>query len=221
MKHSNIPVIAIDGPAASGKGTIAGRVAKALGFHYLDSGALYRLATLAALKAGISLDDAQALEFTASRLAPVFEAGRILLDGADVTQAIRSEAVSAATSKVAAVPGVRRALFELQRRAARAPGLVADGRDMGTVVFPEAPLKVFMTASARVRAERRYRQLLERGEKADLNMLTADLEARDRRDRERASAPLKPADDARLLDTSAMGIEEVVGKVLEWWDECR
>lgn len=221
MKHSNIPVIAIDGPAASGKGTIAGRVAKALGFHYLDSGALYRLATLAALKAGISLDDVQALELTASRLAPVFEAGRILLDGEDVTQAIRSEAVSAATSKVAAVPGVRRALFELQRRAARAPGLVADGRDMGTVVFPEAPLKVFMTASARVRAERRYRQLLERGEKADLNMLTADLEARDRRDRERASAPLKPADDARLLDTSAMGIEEVVGKVLEWWDECR
>ena len=204
MKHSNIPVIAIDGPAASGKGTIAGRVAKALGFHYLDSGALYRLATLAALKAGISLDDAQALEFTASRLAPVFEAGRILLDGEDVTQAIRSEAVSAATSKVAAVPGVRRALFELQRRA-----------------VPEAPLKVFMTASAHVRAERRYRQLLERGEKADLNMLTADLEARDRRDRERASAPLKPADDARLLDTSAMGIEEVVGKVLEWWDECR
>lgn len=217
----SIPVIAIDGPAASGKGTIAGRVAEALGFHYLDSGALYRLATLAALKAGAALDDAAALEREAAAMAPVFEGGRILLKGEDVTQAIRSESVSAATSKVAAVPGVRRALFDLQRRAAQAPGLVADGRDMGTVVFPEAELKVFLTASARVRAERRYKQLLERGEAADLDALTKDLEERDRRDRERAEAPLRAAPGAFILDTSDMGIEDAVKKVLGWWSSRR
>ena len=209
-----IPVITLDGPAASGKGTIASRVADALGFHYLDSGALYRIATLDALSKGIDLDDAQGLS-------PVFEGGRILLDGRDVTTAIRAEEVSSATSRVAVVPGVRAALFALQKNAARLPGLVADGRDMGTVVFPEAPLKVFMTATARVRAERRYCQLLERGETADLEALTADLEERDRRDSQRATAPLKPAEDARLLDTSCMGIEEVVKKVLEWWDETK
>ena len=196
-----IPVITLDGPAASGKGTIASRVADALGFHYLDSGALYRIATLDALSKGIDLDDAQALTAAAQGLSPVFEGGRILLDGRDVTTAIRAEEVSSATSRV--------------------PGLVADGRDMGTVVFPEAPLKVFMTATARVRAERRYCQLLERGETADLEALTADLEERDRRDSQRATAPLKPAEDARLLDTSCMGIEEVVKKVLEWWDETK
>ena len=196
-----IPVITLDGPAASGKGTIASRVADALGFHYLDSGALYRIATLDALSKGIDLDDAQALTAAAQGLSPVFEGGRILLDGRDVTTAIRAEEVSSATSRV--------------------PGLVADGRDMGTVVFPEAPLKVFMTATARVRAERRYCQLLERGETADLEALTADLEERDRRDSQRATAPLKPAEDARLLDTSCMGIEEVVKKVLEWWNETK
>lgn len=216
-----IPVITLDGPAASGKGTIASRVADALGFHYLDSGALYRIATLDALSKGIDLDDAQALTAAAQELSPVFEGGRILLDGRDVTTAIRAEEVSAATSRVAVVPGVRAALFALQKNAARQPGLVADGRDMGTVVFPEAPLKVFMTATARVRAERRYRQLLERGETADLKALTADLEERDRRDSQRTTAPLKPAEDARLLDTSDMGIEEVVKKVLEWWDETK
>ena len=183
----SIPVITLDGPAASGKGTIASRVADALGFHYLDSGALYRIATLDALSKGIDLDDAQALTAAAQRLSPVFEGGRILLDGRDVTTAIRAEEVSAATSRVAVVPGVRAALFALQKNAARLPGLVADGRDMGTVVFPEAPLKVFMTATARVRAERRYRQLLERGETADLEALTADLEERDRRDSQRAT----------------------------------
>ena len=207
-----VPVITIDGPAASGKGTIAARVARALGFHYLDSGALYRLATYAALKQGAGLEDAEALEDIASRLEPIFEGERILLDGEDVTTAIRSEEVSAATSRVAAIPQVRKALFELQRRFARSPGLVADGRDMGTVVFPEATLKVFLTASARVRAQRRYRQLLERGE-------PADLEARDKRDRERAAAPLRAAEDARTLDTSEMDIEAVEKKVLEWWRE--
>lgn len=214
-----IPVITLDGPAASGKGTIAERVALALGFHYLDSGALYRIATLAAMRAGVSLDDPAALELCASKLSPVFKEGRIFLEGEDVTTAIRSESVSAATSRVAVVPGVRRALFELQRRAALEPGLVADGRDMGTVVFPEARLKIFLTASPRVRAERRYAQLAARGETADLEALTADLAERDRRDSERTEAPLKPAADARILDTSAMGIEEVVKKVLAWWDE--
>ena len=217
----SIPVITLDGPAASGKGTIAARVAGALGFHYLDSGALYRIATLDALSRGVDLDDADALTNAAQKLAPVFEADRIFLNGRDVTTAIRAEEVSAATSRVAVVPGVREALFALQKNAARLPGLVADGRDMGTVVFPDAPLKVFMTATAKVRAERRYRQLIGRGEVADLAVLTADLEERDRRDSQRATAPLKPASDARLLDTSDMGIEEVVKKVLEWWDETK
>lgn len=218
---NTIPVITLDGPAASGKGTVAELVARELGFHYLDSGALYRIATLAALKAEVDPADSEGLTAVAEKLSPVFENGRILLEGEDVTLAIRSEEVSRATSKVAVVPGVRRALFDLQRRAARAPGLVADGRDMGTVVFPEAPLKVFLTASARVRAERRYKQLTARGETADLDLLTKDLEERDRRDRERAEAPLKPAADARLLDTTEMGIEEAVKKVLDWWTTAR
>lgn len=218
---NTIPVITLDGPAASGKGTVAELVARELGFHYLDSGALYRIATLAALKAGVDPADSEGLTAVAEKLSPVFENGRILHEGEDVTLAIRSEEVSRATSKVAVVPGVRRALFDLQRRAARAPGLVADGRDMGTVVFPEAPLKVFLTASARVRAERRYKQLTARGETADLDLLTKDLEERDRRDRERAEAPLKPAADARLLDTTEMGIEEAVKKVLDWWTTAR
>ena len=214
-----VPVIAIDGPAASGKGAIAQRAADALGWHYLDSGALYRLAALAALRAKVSFDDPAALTAAAQSLAPQFKDGRIWLDGEDVSEAIRAETVGVAASKCAAVPGVRQALFDLQRRAAAAPGLVADGRDMGTVVFPEAKLKIFMTASARVRAERRVKQLEARGEKADLAALTRDLEERDRRDRERAVAPLKPAADARLLDTSEMGIDEVVKKVLGWWAE--
>lgn len=218
---NTVRVITIDGPAASGKGTVAERIAEALGFHYLDSGALYRLATYRALKKGVDLEDAAGLETVAREMTPVFEGGRILLDGEDVTLLIRTEDVSRATSRVAAVPGVRKALFELQRRAARMPGLVADGRDMGTVVFPEADLKVFLTASARVRAERRAKQLEARGETADLEALTRDLEERDRRDRERVAAPLKPASDAKELDTSSMGIEEVVKKLLEWWRDAR
>lgn len=213
----DIPVITIDGPAASGKGTIAARVARSLGFHYLDSGALYRLATFAALKHGISLDDAAALAAQAANLDPVFDCEKILFEGEDVSTVIRSEAVSSATSQVAAIPEVREALFNLQRRFARAPGLVADGRDMGTVIFPKAELKVFLTATARVRAERRYKQLVERGEAADLDALTRDLEARDKRDRERETAPLRAAIDAYILDTSEMDIESVEKKVLEWW----
>lgn len=217
----NVPVITIDGPAASGKGTIAERVAAELGFHYLDSGALYRLAAIAALDARADLEDAQGLERLARGLNPVFRDSRIWLDGQDVTQAIRTEEAGVTASRVAAVPGVRKALFDLQRNAARAPGLVADGRDMGTVVFPEAPLKIFMTASAAVRAERRARQIEARGGAADRAALTRDLEERDRRDRERAAAPLRPAPDARELDTSEMGIDEVVKKVLEWWQLVR
>ena len=216
-----IPVITLDGPAASGKGTIASRVADALGFHYLDSGALYRIATLDALSKGIDLDDAQALTAAAQGLSPVFEGGPPPPGARAGTGAPRPGEGPPAPGRGAGGPGVRAALLARQKTAARLPGLVADGRDMGTVVFPEAPLKVFMTATARVRAERRYCQLLERGETADLEALTADLEERDRRDSQRATAPLKPAEDARLLDTSCMGIEEVVKKVLEWWDETK
>ena len=216
-----VPVITIDGPAASGKGTIAERAAKTLGFHYLDSGALYRLAALASLEAGIDLSDGPAAEAVARNLKPLFRDSRIWLEGSDVTEAIRTEKVGVAASQVAAIPGVRKALFDLQRNAAEAPGLVADGRDMGTVVFPEAPLKIFMTASAAVRAERRAKQLEARGLKADRAALTRDLEEGDRRDRERAAAPLKPAEDAKLLDTSDMTIDEVVKKVLDWWQLVR
>ena len=216
-----VPVITIDGPAASGKGTIAERAARALGFHYLDSGALYRLAALASLEAGIDLSDGPAAEAVARNLKPLFRDSRIWLEGRDVTEAIRTEKVGVAASQVAAIPGVRKALFDLQRKAAEAPGLVADGRDMGTVVFPEAPLKIFMTASAAVRAERRAKQLEARGLKADRAALTRDLVERDRRDRERAAAPLKPAADAKLLDTSDMTIDEVVKKVLDWWQLAR
>ena len=158
-----VPVIAIDGPAASGKGTIAQRAADALGWHYLDSGALYRLAALAALRAKVSFDDPAALTTAAQSLAPQFKDGRIWLDGEDVSEAIRAETVGVAASKCAAVPGVRQALFDLQRRAAAAPGLVADGRDMGTVVFPDARFKFFLDASPEVRALRRLRDLAARG----------------------------------------------------------
>lgn len=221
MTNEPVRVITIDGPAASGKGTVAERMAAALGFHYLDSGALYRLATYRAIRQGVALDDAAGLEAVARSMAPVFTEGRIEMDGEDVTLAIRTEEVSRATSRVAAVPGVRKALFDLQRSAAKAPGLVADGRDMGTVVFPHADLKIFLTASARVRAERRAKQLEARGETADLEALTRDLEERDRRDRERAEAPLKAAPDAHTLDTSDIGIEEVVKKLLEWWRDAQ
>ena len=219
MTTQQIPVITLDGPAASGKGTIAERLASALGFHYLDSGALYRIATYAALRDKVALDDEGALTQLTKSLAPRFVDGRVFLNNEDTTTAIRSEEVSAATSRVATVPGVRQGLTALQVKAAQLPGLVADGRDMGTVIFPQATLKVFMTASARVRAERRYKQLIARGEEADLDAITADLVARDERDSHRATAPLKPAEDAKLLDTSEMGIDEVVKKILCWWNE--
>jgi cytidylate kinase len=208
-------VIAIDGPAASGKGTIARGVARALGFHYLESGSLYRLVALQALRGGVALDDEAALTRVASDLAPIFADGRIELDGADVSAAIRAEPVSAAASRVAVFPGVRRALLDRQRAFRRPPGLVADGRDMGTVVFPDASLKVYVTASAEERARRRYKQLIEKGNPVTLESLLRDIQERDARDGSRAAAPLRPAADAVILDTTDMSIEASIAFVLK------
>jgi cytidylate kinase len=212
----NIPVIAIDGPTASGKGTVAARVAKALGYHYLDSGALYRLVALAALEQGIDPGDAPGLAGLAAALRPRFDAERISLQGRDVTDLIRSEDVSRTASRIAVHAPVRTALLELQKAFREAPGLVADGRDMGTVVFPDAVLKVFLTASVEARAERRYKQLIEKGFPANMLALLQDLRARDERDSQRAAAPLKPAQDAYQLDSSTLSVDEVVQQVLNW-----
>ena len=209
------PVIAIDGPTASGKGTIAQRVAQALGWHYLDSGALYRIAALRALSDGTPLDDARALAALARSLAPRFSGARILVDGDDVADAIRAEAVGAAASRIAVHPELRAALVDLQRGFRRAPGLVADGRDMGTTIFPEAALKVFLTASAESRAQRRYKQLIEKGFSAILDDLLLDLRERDARDMQRASAPLRPAQGALMLDSTDLTIDQTVDAVLE------
>ena len=209
------PVIAIDGPAASGKGTLAARVAQALGFHLLDSGALYRLVALAALRRGVPPDDAERVERLAERLDARFEPGRVLLDGEDVTLAIRGEDVSAAASQVAVHPGVRAALVERQRGFRRPPGLVADGRDMGTVLFPDAATKVFVTATPGARAERRYKQLIEKGLSANIESLLHEIRMRDLRDGERAVAPLRPAADAAILDTTDLTIDAAVAFVLE------
>lgn len=215
-----IPVITVDGPTASGKGTIASRVAAQLGFHYLDSGALYRLTAYKTLKKGIDLADEVAVAEIAATLAPQFEGMSILLDGEDVTQKIRAEEVGLAASKVAALMSVRKALTDVQKNARRAPGLVADGRDMGSVIFPDAQLKVFLTATAAARAQRRFNQLKEKGIVANIDTLTRDLEQRDRRDTERAVSPLLPAKDARILDSSNLTIEETVAQVLQWYRQC-
>ncbi len=209
-----VPVITLDGPSASGKGTVAERVARALGFHFLDSGALYRLTALSAMQAGVALDDEAAVAAVAAALPATFRDGRTWLADADVTDAIRAETVGEGASKVAALPAVRAALLARQRAYRQAPGLVADGRDMGTVIFPDAQAKVFLTASATARAERRYKQLIEKGNSASLLALVADMQARDARDTTRAVAPLKPAPDALLLDTTDMGVEAAVQAVL-------
>lgn len=213
------PVIAIDGPSASGKGTVAERVAAALGFHYLDSGALYRLATLDALRRGISLDDAEALARAARALEISFSDSRLWLSGEDVTQAVRTEAVSAATSRVAASAPVRAALLERQRLFRRPPGLVADGRDMGSVVFPDAVLKVFLTADVAIRAERRHKQLMEKGMCAKMPDVVEELRQRDERDSARPVAPLRHYPDALFLDTTRLTIDQAVGQVLSWYRE--
>ncbi len=209
-----VPVITLDGPSASGKGTVAERVARALGFHFLDSGALYRLTALSAMQAGVALDDEAAVAAVAAALPATFRDGRTWLADEDVTDAIRAETVGEGASKVAALPAVRAALLARQRAYRQAPGLVADGRDMGTVIFPDAQAKVFLTASATARAERRYKQLIEKGNSASLPALVADMQARDARDTTRAVAPLKPAPDALLLDTTDMGVEAAVQAVL-------
>ena len=214
---SMIPVITIDGPTASGKGTVASRVAEALGFALLDSGALYRLTALSAIEAGVALDDAAAIAALARTLPVRFEGERILLGGRSVQDAIRQEAIGNAASKIAALPAVRTALVELQHGFRRPPGLVADGRDMGTVIFPDATLKVFLTASVQARADRRYKQLIDKGFPANMLALLQDLKERDARDTERAVAPLKPAEGAYLLDTSELTIEQSVAQVLDWW----
>ena len=211
------PVIAIDGPSASGKGTVAARVAEALGFHYLDSGALYRLATLAALRRGTNLQDEAALAEVAGDMEVDFRDGRIRLDGEDVTEALRTEEVSAAASRVAARPAVRAQLLERQRGFCRRPGLVADGRDMGSVVFPEAPLKVYLTAGVETRAERRYKQLMEKGMYAKIQDVVEELRRRDERDSSRPVAPLKHYPDAFFLDTTGLSVDAAVQKVLDWW----
>lgn len=216
---SDIPVICVDGPTASGKGTIAQQVARTLTFHLLDSGALYRLTALAALEAEADLDDEVAIAALARGLTPVFEpqvdgGTRIRLDGRDVTGELRAEEVGMAASRVAALPAVRQALLTLQRAFREPPGLVADGRDMGTVVFPDARLKIFLTASAAERAQRRYKQLKEKGVDANLPALLRDIEDRDARDRGRASAPLVPAEDAVVIDSTEQSIAEVTAEVV-------
>ncbi|MBT9540323.1 (d)CMP kinase [Thiobacillus sp.] len=217
----SIPVITIDGPSASGKGTVAERVAKALGFHFLDSGALYRLTALSAVKQGVALDDKGRVAELAADLPATFRDGAIWLADEDVSDAIRTEAIGEGASKVAALPAVRAALLDRQRAYRQAPGLVADGRDMGTVIFPDAVTKVFLTASAEARAERRYKQLIGKGNSASLTALVADMQARDARDTARLVAPLKPAPDALFLDTTSMDVESAVQAVLDHHASCK
>lgn len=221
MSTTFIPVITIDGPTASGKGTVAHRVADKLGFHYLDSGALYRLTALAALRREVPLSDEHALAKQAEHLPCSFRGGEVFLGQENVSLAIRAEEVGVFASKIAALPTVRQALYGLQLSFRRAPGLVADGRDMGTVIFPHAQLKVFLTASVEARSQRRYKQLLEKGIPANIADLLQDLAARDERDTKRSIAPLKPADDAHTLDTSDMSIEQATEQVLRWYAACK
>jgi cytidylate kinase len=214
---NNIPVVTVDGPSGSGKGTVAMRLAEDLGWHFLDSGALYRLVAVAALDRGIDSADEKALGNVAASLDVNFgvsvDGMVILLDGNYITGRLRSEDVSIFASKISAFPAVRSALVKRQRAFRKAPGLVADGRDMGTVIFPDAVLKIFLTASAEARAQRRYKQLKEKGENVNLSRLFRDIKKRDERDSSRALSPLKPADDAHVIDSTGMAIEEVVKKI--------
>ena len=218
-RTQDVPVLCVDGPTASGKGTLASALAAALGYHFLDSGALYRISAYAAVQAGWALDAAHEAPIAAlaRSLDIVFDGERVLLQGQDISEAIRTEQAGMDASAVSALPAVRAALLDLQHGFRRLPGLVADGRDMGTVVFPDAALKVYLTASAERRAQRRYKQLISKGISATLDTLCADLAARDLRDTTRAVAPLKPAQDAALLDNSELTVEQSVTQVLNWW----
>lgn len=217
MTDSTVQVITIDGPTASGKGTIAHRIAQALGWHVLDSGALYRLTALACMNRAIALGDVGRVAEVAAGLDVRFHELGVFLDGADVSAEIRQEQVGNMASQVAALGPVRQALLERQRAFRQPAGLVADGRDMGTVVFPDAILKVFLVASAHARAQRRYNQLIEKGFSANLSTLLHDLEARDARDMQRVEAPLVPAADAFVLDSSNLDIEQTVAQVMAWY----
>lgn len=216
---SATPVIAIDGPTASGKGTVAQRVAAALGWHVLDSGALYRLAALACLRAGVDAADEARVAAQAAALDVRFDEGGIWMRGRDVSLDIREEAVGNLASRIAAQPGLREALLARQRAFRQAPGLVADGRDMGTIVFPDAPLKIFLDADVASRAQRRCKQLKEKGFSANISELISDMEARDARDRSRSHAPLRPADGAIVIDSSHLDVEETVNAVLGHWSK--
>ena len=220
---NTIPVICVDGPTASGKGTLASAVAKVLGYHLLDSGSLYRITAQAALQAGLALEPVNetAIADLIPGLSIRFSQDQVFLNGLEVSEAIRTEAAGMNASKVSVLPKVRHALIELQHSFRQLPGLVADGRDMGTVIFPDASLKVFLTASAEKRAQRRYKQLISKGVSATLLALRADLQARDARDTSRSVAPLRPAQDAQLLDNSDLTIEESVNLVLDWWQSKR
>lgn len=219
MKIHSVPVIAIDGPSASGKGTIAQRVANELNYHYLDSGALYRLVALKAMQCHTDLTDQAALATMATQLDVVFAEGTVRLEGSLVADAIRTEQCGILASKIAAYPPVRDALLSRQRAFRRPPGLVTDGRDMGSVVFPDATLKIFLTASAEVRAERRYKQLKEKGISATIPDLLQDIQKRDARDRNRSVAPLQQNSDARILDTTSLSVIQVLNKVIAWYTE--
>lgn len=214
---SGAPVIAIDGPSASGKGTIASRVAQQLGFHYLESGALYRLVALVTLREGLA--DEGSIAKAAEAMDVAFQGEEVFLEDQEVSLHIRHEEVGTRASEVARMPAVRQALLRRQRLFRRPPGLVADGRDMATVVFPDAELKVFLTARPEVRAERRYKQLIDKGIAANLASLSRDLEERDARDRNRPVAPLVPAPDSQVLDSSALSIDEVVERIVGWYRE--
>ena len=219
MKGATVPVVTIDGPGGSGKGTVSQLLARRLGWNYLDSGALYRLVAMAALDSGIAVDDVGKLGELAARLDISFTLrdgeAEIRLDGVPVSERLRSEAVSALASRVAAIPEVRLALRKRQRAFQKPPGLVADGRDMGTVIFPGAQLKIFLTASVEERAQRRYKQLKDKGESVTLSRLFRDIEKRDERDRTRAVAPLRPAEDAHIIDSTDLGIDEVLQEILK------
>jgi cytidylate kinase len=208
------PVIAIDGPSASGKGTVAEGVASALGFHWLNSGGLYRAVALSALESGADLDRESELSRIALNLNAKFKGDAVVLDGQDVSNALRTEKVSVAASRIAAQPGVRSALMERQRAFRQPPGLVAEGRDMGSVVFPDAGLKIYLTASPEARAERRYKQLMDKGLGATMAALLQDIRERDERDSRRAAAPLQKSADAVLIDTTRMSAADAVAQVL-------
>ena len=214
---SNYPVIAIDGPTASGKGTVASLVAEKLGFHYLDSGALYRLVALASEKRGMDVKNGSELGLLVPKLLISFKNGHISLDSEDVTEAIRNENIGLRASNLAMHPEVRSALTGLQRSFRQSPGLVADGRDMASVIFPDAVLKVFLTATVAARAERRYKQLKAKGISAKLSDLLQDLQERDARDSSRGTAPLLVADGAKVLETSDLSIDQAVKTVLDWY----